>query len=208
MTRRGFTMVEMLGVIAVIAILASILFPAFAKSREQARAHACRTNLLNIGMALRVYAADHGGWYPPTDDDLLPLMPRYVAYEGVLACPTYSRQVSAFVPADGGGTEERLVNLSYYYRAGRRHNQSPRAPLVSEYKIAHSDRANVLFSDGAIEPLPGSAWRGLGFQPIEEIVEEEAESDSAPGPSGAAPSAPAEPSGAKRRPPRGSGGRI
>ncbi|MGD8237649.1 MAG: prepilin-type N-terminal cleavage/methylation domain-containing protein [Armatimonadota bacterium] len=171
MTRRGFSMVEMVGVIAVIAILAAILFPAFAKCREQARANSCRTNLLNIGMALRLYSADHNGWYPPTDDDLLPLLPRCLADEGVFGCPSYSEQVPILVAPDGNGAEETLIHLSYYYRAGRKHNQSPRAPVVAEYKASHNDRAHVLFSDGDIASLPEAAWRGFGFRPIDEPVE-------------------------------------
>lgn len=75
-------------VIGMIAILASILFPVFAKSREKARGHACLSNLFSIGLALRCYAMDHDGWYPPTEDDLAPLVPRYLAEQKVFQCPS------------------------------------------------------------------------------------------------------------------------
>jgi prepilin-type processing-associated H-X9-DG protein len=59
---------------------------------------------------------------------------------------------------------------SYYYRAGRRHNQLPRAPLVSDSTFTrHNGRANVLFSDGAVEAVTEADWRGWGFIPLEEI---------------------------------------
>ena len=62
-----------------------------------------------------------------------------------------------------------LLPTSYYYRAGRRHNQLPRAPLVSDHGTQHSDRANVLFSDGAVESLTEADWRKWGFRKDDEV---------------------------------------
>ena len=53
--RRAFTLVELLIVIAIIAILAAFLFPAFARSRESARRTSCTSNLHQIGMAVQIY---------------------------------------------------------------------------------------------------------------------------------------------------------
>ena len=47
--KRGFTLIELLVVIAIIAILAAILFPVFAKPRDQARKTTCASNLKNRG---------------------------------------------------------------------------------------------------------------------------------------------------------------
>ena len=52
MRRRGFTLIELLVVIAIIAILAAILFPVFARARENARKANCASNLKQIGTAL------------------------------------------------------------------------------------------------------------------------------------------------------------
>lgn len=54
----GFTLIELLVVIAIIAILAAILFPVFAKAKEQARKTVCYSNLKQIGMACMMYAND------------------------------------------------------------------------------------------------------------------------------------------------------
>lgn len=59
--RRGFTLTEMLVVIAVIAILMALLFPVYSIAREKARQNACLTNLKQIGTALTAYAQDHDG---------------------------------------------------------------------------------------------------------------------------------------------------
>ena len=48
---RGFTLIELLVVIAIIAILAAILFPVFARARENARKSNCQSNLKQIARA-------------------------------------------------------------------------------------------------------------------------------------------------------------
>ena len=56
--RRGFTLIELLVVIAIIAILAAILFPVFARARENARKSTCQSNLKQVGIALGMYLQD------------------------------------------------------------------------------------------------------------------------------------------------------
>jgi prepilin-type N-terminal cleavage/methylation domain-containing protein/prepilin-type processing-associated H-X9-DG protein len=59
--RNGFTLIELLVVIAIIAILAAILFPVFARARENARRASCQSNLKQIGIATMMYAQDYDG---------------------------------------------------------------------------------------------------------------------------------------------------
>jgi prepilin-type N-terminal cleavage/methylation domain-containing protein/prepilin-type processing-associated H-X9-DG protein len=55
----GFTLIELLVVIAIIAILAAILFPVFARARENARRASCQSNLKQIALGVFQYVQDY-----------------------------------------------------------------------------------------------------------------------------------------------------
>jgi prepilin-type N-terminal cleavage/methylation domain-containing protein/prepilin-type processing-associated H-X9-DG protein len=62
--RSAFTLVELLVVIAVIAILAALIFPVFARVRESGRAISCLSNMRQIGVAVTLYVADYDDTFP------------------------------------------------------------------------------------------------------------------------------------------------
>ena len=63
-TRTGFTLVELLIVIAIVAVLVSILFSVFAGAKENARRTACQSNLKQMALAMAQYVQDNNGVYP------------------------------------------------------------------------------------------------------------------------------------------------
>jgi len=64
--RRGFTLIELMIVIAIIAILAGILIPNFMHARDESQTSACEGNLKQLAAALEEYAVDNAGNYPAT----------------------------------------------------------------------------------------------------------------------------------------------
>ena len=60
----GFTLVELLVVISIIALLLAILMPALSAVREQGKTVVCKSNQRNAGMAFEVYCNENNGYFP------------------------------------------------------------------------------------------------------------------------------------------------
>lgn len=82
--RGGYTLVELLVVLAILGILWGVVLPVIAKAKERARVTACASNLRQIWAALEMYRDDHDGRFPV---HIVMLYPRYVTSPAVFVCP-------------------------------------------------------------------------------------------------------------------------
>ena len=67
--RGGFTLMELLAVIAIIALLAGLLFPAVARVKDNADTTKCLSNLRQIGASINLYCAEHNNTLPYIETD-------------------------------------------------------------------------------------------------------------------------------------------
>lgn len=134
----AFTLLELLVVLAIIAILVGIIVPSLSKARENARRSICLSNLKQIGVAATMYADDHGGAFPNASDatsDGNPniktgsqpdkwgrLVPSYLNELQVFFCPSRkpgSRYSMVHSEGIGGfGTGATICASSYAHRGG------------------------------------------------------------------------------------------
>lgn len=95
---------ELFVVVAMLAVVAVVLFPVFSKGREKARVNSCLSNLKQVALAMQQYAQDYDETLPSADnwaDDLLP----YLKNRELLICPsdpTPETPSYSMVPALGG----------------------------------------------------------------------------------------------------------
>jgi len=81
---KGFTLVELLVVIGIIAVLIGVLLPTLAKARLRGQAIVCASNMRQAGIALRMYQGDNKGFLPlaSTASDMLVWQHKLVKYIG------------------------------------------------------------------------------------------------------------------------------
>jgi prepilin-type N-terminal cleavage/methylation domain-containing protein/prepilin-type processing-associated H-X9-DG protein len=114
--QRGFTLIELLVVIAIIAILAAILFPVFARARENARRASCQSNLKQIGLAALQYSQDHDertldygdlGFSNPSNSAWPQIIQPYLKSTQVFTCPSGGN------PFDGSWPAYKFYGFDY-----------------------------------------------------------------------------------------------
>ncbi len=122
---RGFTLVELLVVVAIIAVLAGLLFPVFAGARARAYQSACVSNLRQLGHAFAQYLDTWDGTFPNSwQDHASPYgelthswwdqqIDSFVRSDGVFHCPLNDvESYSVHQPFDARGRKTRVVNYA------------------------------------------------------------------------------------------------
>ena len=161
----AFTLIELLVVVAIIALLAAILFPVFSRARENARRTTCMSNMKQLGLAVMQYAQDDDAIYPaswvdtytgPGDGGSNPdgldefwsdMLYPYVKNPQIYTCPDRSSETySSYIPQPRNTPNDTFwgtyaINSTY-------------APYYAPYSYTHS---NVTCLAAGAQDAPESA---------------------------------------------------
>jgi prepilin-type N-terminal cleavage/methylation domain-containing protein/prepilin-type processing-associated H-X9-DG protein len=183
-TGSAFSLIELLCVMAILMILTTLYWGSGSGDRQRAQKAACQKNLLNIYVAMQIYANEHTAQFPVvnsarnSEEALDVLVPRYISDTAPFICPGNS---AAPLPP---GDSIRKHKISYAYYMGRRLTNAPQA-LLSDAQIDTNPKTtgqqvfsstgkapgnnhgksggNFLFTDGHAEDSPAQAAFALNL---------------------------------------------
>jgi len=170
--RRAFTLIELLVVIAIIAILAAILFPVFARARENARKASCQSNLKQIGLGMMMYVQDYDEIYPVSEiwneakTAYVPwakVIDPYVKNSQIFVCPSagfYSTSYGSGYGLNMGGTK---ANNGFGYRsyAGSWYTPSGTGPVA--LAAVDEPSTTILVTDPASNGYSGNGIFAIAY---------------------------------------------
>jgi prepilin-type N-terminal cleavage/methylation domain-containing protein len=150
---QAFTLVEMLVVIAIIAVLAALVLPALASAKERARSTQCVDNLHQWGLAYRMYADDHQDFLPrrgqgvqtlaviDRPDDWFNALPVYFSLPAFQLMVTNSTKPAAHTQSIFICPTANNPGGTYFLPYGMNMNLSPwNLPTATKYgDVAHPD---------------------------------------------------------------------
>jgi prepilin-type N-terminal cleavage/methylation domain-containing protein/prepilin-type processing-associated H-X9-DG protein len=177
----GFTLIELLIVISIIALLAAILFPVFARARENARRSACQSNMKQMGLAFTQYVQDNDGRYPqrywacgtaagrpagegcPFTDDYGTLwyhaLNPYVKNVQIWTCPSTS-DVSSIEHLNVNGVWFYTSNIAYGWNSNRSGD-----PFDKRLEADIADPTGTLLVTETVRWTGGNSYRATGRTP-------------------------------------------
>ena len=168
----AFTLIELIVVIAIIALLASLLLPVTGSILEKARSTECASNLRQVGIAVNTWANDHDNYFPRIETDpkgeinvygpdeqakgLLETLKPYGLSDKFVQCPSdvrgpnyYGQKGSSYEwrPVLDG---EKANNPMIYGRRGALTVPASRVRICIDYTPLHNGQQNRLYADGHV----------------------------------------------------------
>ena len=154
----GFTLVELLITVAIIAILAGLLIPVVKSTIETANASKCLSNLRQLGVILRLYSTEHNGLLPPVYDP----SPVALTWLGTLSkdryCPALSLSTYPMYHCPSWVNEGVIDRSSFTYGLTLDSEHVPAAFIQNLYLMSST---TILLADSIVDTGSPSAGSGL-----------------------------------------------
>lgn len=168
----AFTLIELLCVIAIIVLLASLIAPTLSYMKNHGDIVTCASNLRQIDIAMKLKTQDNNNIYPKVENDpenpiykpedlaqpLDQMLAPYGITEKTLRCPADVRGPNHFARR-GSSYEwyslidgEIAASIKVYLPAGVIELSQNRLPEAGDYSSVHRGRKNILFADGHVRP--------------------------------------------------------
>jgi len=159
----AFTLVELIVVVAILAILAGLAVPAYERVMQGSRASACLSNLRQLGVALNLYLGEHNMILPTlragrnsTSEDVPVIdntLDKYLKDARVFACPADTRNLATITGTsyywNTALNGQSLTNLNFLnLTADQSH-----IPILADKEGFHpyeANKVNVLYADGHV----------------------------------------------------------
>lgn len=169
----GFTLIEILIVIVIIALLGVIISPMLGKMIDRAQSIRCMKNLQQIGIAVSNYGTENNGKIPkiepypdqpiyePEDEakGMFETLEDYGITKVTLACPSDQKEGNDFKSKGNSyewipiTDEENQMSPSIYRRGGQRAAKPSRLRITMDIENVHFGRRNFLFLDGHVKAI-------------------------------------------------------
>jgi len=168
--RGGFSFVELLCVVAIVALMGNLLFPAMQAARSRAQSTVCAANLHQLGVALALSSADNNNHYPEVENN--PAQPIYPPSAGaqslaltfqpygitpkMLQCPAdvlgpnYAAQTGSSYQWRPFLDNELVGAPDLYFGTAIIPVSSSRICVAFDYTPVHRNRQNRLYGDGHV----------------------------------------------------------
>ena len=155
---KAFTLIELLVVIAIIAVLAAILFPVFARARENARRSSCQSNLKQLALGMAQYTQDYDGrllveHFGHTLEVIYP----YVKNNQIFRCPSAPANKSGYDVVGATPATTYMYGSTYgvpYVSDWTNDSGAVAAktfPTINNFTDRHFDGSNYAFLDGHVK---------------------------------------------------------
>ncbi|HEV7297902.1 MAG TPA: prepilin-type N-terminal cleavage/methylation domain-containing protein [Tepidisphaeraceae bacterium] len=182
----GFTLVELLVVIGIIALLIGILMPSLSRARDSATSLKNLSNLRQLGVGLEFYKNENKGWYPPASTEIIPKLRwadsiyPYMQTQAVYVSPWLDDTDMARMKAPWAHTVDPITGFNlptteffggygynYHYLGNGRTLGGTVRPYYANAKSVKASAQTVALADTNGTKNGGAVWTSAGVYAID-----------------------------------------